>query len=82
METYEGHRSWNAWNVALWMGNDEPLYRLAMDCLNNPRVNRNKRGLNKATRLFMNAMQGQKTPDGATYNPLSVKLALEGFMND
>ena len=79
MKTYNGHRSWNAWNVALWIGNDEPLYRFAMDCLDHPRVNRNKRGLAAATRKFMAPMGGTRTPDGAVYNHLSVKLALEGL---
>lgn len=84
MKTYNGHRSWNAWNVALWIGNDEGLYNLAMDCLNNPKVNRNRRGLRYATRLFIAAIGGkdQRTPDGAIYNPLSVRLALEGFIED
>jgi len=31
MSKYQGHRSWNAWNVALWIGNDEGLYHLALD---------------------------------------------------
>ncbi len=29
MSTYNGHPSWDHWNVALWFGNDEPLYRMA-----------------------------------------------------
>ena len=31
---YNGHESYNAWNVALWVGNDEYLYKLAttLDC--------------------------------------------------
>ncbi len=79
MKEYNGHRSWNAWNVALWIGNDESLYRFAMECLNSPRVNRNKRGFAFATRLFMKTMGGERTPDGAVYNALSVRLTLEGL---
>ena len=79
MPEYNGHRSWNAWNVALWIGNDEPLYRFAMDCLNKPPVNRNKRGVAWATRLFMKEMGGAKTPDGAIYNAMCVREALAGL---
>lgn len=79
MKEYNGHRSWNAWNVALWMGNDEGLYNLAMECLQG--INHNKRGFARATRCFIQNIGGpqEKTPDGATYNPLSVRLALEGL---
>jgi hypothetical protein len=24
---YQGWKNWETWNVALWLGNDEPLYR-------------------------------------------------------
>lgn len=75
MAPYQGHRSRNAWNVALWISNDEPLYQLAMDCLkradNNPA---------KATRLFLRDTGATRTPDGAKYNPLSVRLALAGLI--
>ena len=74
-----GHRSWNAWNVALWIGNDEGLYRFAMDCLDSPPVNRKKRGLAHATRLFMRELGGTKTPDGAIYNTRCVLEALTGL---
>ena len=82
MKTYNGHRSWNAWNVALWMGNDEPLYRFAMDCIERARKTNPKRLAARASRYFMGGMAESKTPDGAKYTYLAVKLALEGFLSD
>jgi len=74
MKQYNGHRSWNAWNVALWIGNDESIYRFAMDC-----IKVNGGDIRKATRRFMRDYQHGMTPDGAKYNTLSVKLALQGL---
>lgn len=85
---YNGHRSWNAWNVALWIGNDEPLYRLAMGCIKQAwRLNKLLRPhpaqiATRAMYLFMGSYRGEQTPDGAKYNELSVKLALIGLMED
>jgi hypothetical protein len=70
---YNGHRSWNAWNVALWIGNDEPLYRFALDC------KRRAKTVAGAARLFMQDFDGQKTPDGARYNLTCVREALAGL---
>ena len=75
MKNYQGHRSWNAWNVALWIDNDEPLYRFACEC--------NKgRMLEQATRRFMRNMGGERTPDGAVYNRLCVREALAGLREE
>ena len=72
-KTYNGHRNWNAWNVSLWIGNDEGLYRFALDC---KRQAGNNDG---AARLFMQELEGQKTPDGAPYTVTTVREALSGL---
>lgn len=75
MAEYQGHRSWNAWNVALYIANDEATYRIAIDCL------KQARSLDHAVNLFcrVNPCLGDRTPDGAIYNRLSIKEALDGL---
>ena len=69
MTPHNGHRSWNAWNVSLWLNNDEGLYRFASDMIK-------RHGPKHGARMVGTALSGQRTPDGAKYNHLSVKLAL------
>lgn len=73
-KSYNGHRSWNAWNVSLWIGNEESYYRLALDCLKRAS---GKRGV--AARYFLREIGESKTPDGAKWNHLSVSLAMDGL---
>ena len=72
MKEYNGHRSWNAWNVALWLSNEYNLYQEIVDKVK-------KNGLTKAVNMMYRDIGGHKTPDGATYNKLSIKLAIEGM---
>tara|TARA_R100000482_G_C5110451_1_gene140253 strand:+ start:804 stop:1037 length:234 start_codon:yes stop_codon:yes gene_type:complete len=72
MREYNGHRSWNAWNVALWLNNDYNIYNFIVNLVRDY-------GLERAIRIVAKNMSGEKTPDGATYNRLSVKLAIEGM---
>jgi len=69
MKQYNGHRSWNAWNVALWISSDCELYTDAI-CL------MQRFDLDRAAAVFV--MEHPKyTPDGAQYTKLAVKLAME-----
>lgn len=77
MKTYNGHRSWNAWNVSLWINNDEQLYNWAAETM---KQYKNRAGC-AAARMLQDGLRGQKTPDGATYNRLAVKLAIEDINN-
>ena len=77
---YNGHPSWNAWNVALWIGNDEGIYTFALDCLRRPRSDGKPVTLACAARRFLSGgFDGAKTPDGARYSLNSVRLALSGL---
>lgn len=71
---HNGHRSWNAWNVSLWITNDEGLCRLALDC------KRRSKTVSGASRLFLRDIgEGSKTPDGGAYNMTCVREALSGL---
>lgn len=68
MKTYNGHRSWNEWNVSLWINNDEFIYSLACKLVN-------QYSLTLATKIFMGYFD--KTPDGAKFNKLCVYNTLK-----
>jgi hypothetical protein len=69
---YNGFTSWNAWNVSLWINNDESLYRFAYDLVK-------QYGIGKAAKMLSDELHGQKTPDGAKYNATGVRQALRGM---
>jgi hypothetical protein len=73
MPKYNGHPSYNAWNNALWINNDEGLYTFAKELKHQYGTAR------KAAEAFVEAMQeaGQcKTPDGAPWTVTNVARAL------
>ena len=69
---YNGHRSWNAWNVSLWINNEESTYRWAVDMVK-------RHGRSRAANIMYGELIGQKTPDGAKYNRTCIYEALEGI---
>jgi hypothetical protein len=70
MSEYNGHKSWNQWNVSLWINNDETLYERAIWLVR-------RFGRHGAARRMSAEMAGQRTPDGARFNRLSIFNAME-----
>lgn len=72
MAYYNGHVNYNAWNVSLWLNNDEHLYSIAKLML---RKSNNKD--DAAKRLL--ALLPETTPDGVKYTVTNVRKALVGM---
>lgn len=74
MPKYNGHKNRNHWNVSLWIGNDEGLYRLAQDAIDQTK-NRTA-----AVAYFMDHLGGEiKTPDGVQFTKTTVRAAMRGL---
>lgn len=78
---YNGHKNWNHWNVALWLGNDEGLYNFAREL-------KRKLGTRKAAEAFLANMADLQyhnksgrptTPDGAPYTITALRAAIAGL---
>lgn len=70
---YNGHHCWNCWNVFLWIGNDEGLYRAARDYVLHVKP------CALAVDAFLNELAAQgitETPDGAKYTKSAVRKAM------
>jgi hypothetical protein len=75
---YNGWKNRETWNVALWIGNEEPLYRAAVDFA------RNCKG-RAVYRLFIEreGLADTKTPDGIKWNGSKLDYrALNEFMRE
>ena len=73
MAGYNGHRSWNAWNVSLWLNNDEYYYNAMRSCI---RTTKNRK---EAALKMMEQYLPEETPDGAKYNVTCVIEAMRGI---
>jgi hypothetical protein len=71
---HNGHRSWNAWNVSLWLNNDEGLYRMA-------RSFARQYGIGVGATKLAIALHGESTPDGARYTSTSIREAMRGMLD-
>lgn len=81
MTSYNGHPSRNYWNVSLWIGNDEGLYRMARHCIGCTKTRK------QAAELFVENLAAADwphrdrygaitTPDGA---PWTVNAVIHGM---
>jgi len=72
MEEYNGWKNWATWNVALWLGNDDSLYKMARRFVNYKDI---------AQELVDCGIAA--TPDGASYtDPDLDTYALDEWMMD
>jgi hypothetical protein len=73
---YNGHKNYNAWNVSLWINNDEHLYNLAKWCIN---ISKNKE---IAARNMIDELRKRgiaNTSDGVKFTKTNVRLAMNGM---
>jgi hypothetical protein len=73
---YNGHESHAAWNVSLWIGNDEGLYRMAREHI------RRASNRDEAARAMFDDLAGMgihATPDGTKYSQHTIRLAMRGL---
>lgn len=76
MATYNGHKNYAYWNVALWIGNDEGLYNMVWEHI------RRSRTKDEAARRIVEDLADmgiEKTPDGARYSISAVRAAIVGL---
>ena len=61
-QTYNGWKNYETWNVTLWIGNDESMYRQVLGLVHS-KVTQWSDVASVLTTLF-----GNKTPDGVAWN--------------
>ena len=60
---YNGYRNRETWNVILWMMNEEPLYRSAVEVAERHK-SRNRTVTSRTAERFARDCFGDQTPDG------------------
>jgi hypothetical protein len=66
--TYNGWKNRQTWNCALWIGNDEPLYRAAVRFMNEYKGRTPYKQF-----ICANGLRGERTPDNIAW--LSTRIS-------
>lgn len=79
-----GWKNYETWNVILWIGNDERLYRLASDCRSFQEFRTVLSGINNLARSeYVVLPLARETPDGVLWNDPQLDLqAIAEWWND
>lgn len=72
MAKYNGHKNYNAWNVSLWLNNDESYYRLMRYCIRS--TNNRKEAAEKMLQHLPEC-----TGDNVKFTLTNVQLAMVGI---
>lgn len=75
-KTYNGHKNYNYWNVALWFGNDYGLYQMVEEAV---RRNKTKDAAAREIQSSLAECGLTKTPDGAPYSLSAIRAAIAGW---
>ena len=71
---YNGHRSYEHWNVSLWMTNDEGTYDYMVETLSI------LGSAERAAEHMAEILQGTSTPDGVPYTLDTILHAMTGLV--
>lgn len=66
---YNGHPSWNFWNVSVWLSYPEDRYYHVMALCQ-------RHGKDRAANLLFEELGGTNTPDGAPFTRSSIRHGL------
>ena len=75
-ESFNGHKNWSHWNVALWLDNNEDNYSHVQDIIKRHVKGEYKyNSFTKICRVIQNSLP-KNTPDGARYSLKAIEAYL------